>query len=100
MYHHPLTDQHLQKIQEFGVKIIPSVAKKLACGDVGMGAMAEVETITSTLLAENQRRKQKTNGGGPGWKEEWGPTRWIGGSCPTLADPILSPPSKIVVLNA
>ena len=36
MWDHPHTAKHLKKIQRLGIHIIDPVAKKLACGDVGM----------------------------------------------------------------
>lgn len=34
------------------LRIVPPVVKQLACGDVGVGAMAEVETIVAVVLEE------------------------------------------------
>lgn len=52
MWHHPATAKHLALIQEYGFEVIPPISKELACGDVGMGAMAEVDTI---VAAAHQR---------------------------------------------
>ena len=59
MWLHPLTSQHLATIRGFapaaaqpsssGVVVIDPIAKLLACGDVGHGAMAEVADIDRTL---------------------------------------------------
>ncbi|XP_074153069.1 phosphopantothenoylcysteine decarboxylase isoform X2 [Sminthopsis crassicaudata] len=45
MWEHPVTAQHVEQLKGFGYIEIPCVAKKLACGDEGLGAMAEVYTI-------------------------------------------------------
>ncbi|KAK2163464.1 hypothetical protein LSH36_79g08048 [Paralvinella palmiformis] len=45
MYKHPLTTEHIEKLKSWGYLEIPSVEKKLVCGDLGIGAMAEVKTI-------------------------------------------------------
>lgn len=49
MYEHPLTLEQIQRLKAFGYVEIPSVFKKLACGDTGFGAMAEVGTIASCV---------------------------------------------------
>lgn len=55
MYNHPLTREQLCKLQSFGYLRIDAVEKRLACGDVGMGAMASVDTIAEKV-AENLLR--------------------------------------------
>jgi phosphopantothenoylcysteine decarboxylase len=45
MWDSPFTSKQLGALQEMGATTIPPVAKKLACGDEGMGAMASVEEI-------------------------------------------------------
>ncbi|XP_027989240.2 phosphopantothenoylcysteine decarboxylase isoform X3 [Eptesicus fuscus] len=49
MWEHPLTSQQVGQLQAFGYIEIPCVAKKLVCGDQGLGAMAEVDTIVDTV---------------------------------------------------
>ena len=51
MWEHPLTRRHLDQLSELGYREVAPVVKRLACGDVGGGAMAEVETIVETVLA-------------------------------------------------
>lgn len=36
MWNHPLTARQLKFSEELGYRIIPPIAKKLACGDIGM----------------------------------------------------------------
>lgn len=45
MWDNPFTAKHLNLLRELGVQVIPPIRKFLACGDVGIGAMAEPSTI-------------------------------------------------------
>ena len=48
MWDHPFTEKHLNVLcYELHMEVIPPVSKKLACGDTGVGAMAEVPTIVN-----------------------------------------------------
>ncbi|KAM6937120.1 phosphopantothenoylcysteine decarboxylase [Xenentodon cancila] len=49
MWLHPITDQQVSRLREFGYEEIPCISKKLVCGDEGKGAMAEVSTIVSVV---------------------------------------------------
>nr|XP_015859655.1 phosphopantothenoylcysteine decarboxylase isoform X3 [Peromyscus maniculatus bairdii]XP_042136931.1 phosphopantothenoylcysteine decarboxylase isoform X3 [Peromyscus maniculatus bairdii] len=49
MWKHPLTAQQVGQLKAFGYMEIPCVSKKLVCGDQGLGAMAEVETIVDKV---------------------------------------------------
>uniref|UniRef100_A0A5F9CKV8 Flavoprotein domain-containing protein n=1 Tax=Oryctolagus cuniculus TaxID=9986 RepID=A0A5F9CKV8_RABIT len=49
MWEHPITAQQVDQLKAFGYIEIPCVAKKLVCGDQGLGAMAEVETIVDKV---------------------------------------------------
>ena len=52
MYNHPITNIHLDTIKSFNYEkcvIVSPISKKLACGEVGMGAMAEVTEIVEVL---------------------------------------------------
>lgn len=40
MWYQKVTRAHVEALEARGVKIVPPVAKTLACGDLGMGAMA------------------------------------------------------------
>mmetsp|Transcript_21916 Transcript_21916/g.37593 ORF Transcript_21916/g.37593 Transcript_21916/m.37593 type:complete len:190 (-) Transcript_21916:38-607(-) len=51
MWEHPATAQQLDVVRRWGVTVIPPVCKTLACGDSGIGAMAEVDTIISAVSA-------------------------------------------------
>ncbi len=50
MFEHPLTAVHLTLLEEIlGYTVIPPISKKLACGETGIGAMAEPKDIVSVL---------------------------------------------------
>ncbi|XP_012362941.1 phosphopantothenoylcysteine decarboxylase isoform X4 [Nomascus leucogenys] len=49
MWEHPITGQQVDQLKAFGYVEIPCVAKKLVCGDEGLGAMAEVGTIVDKV---------------------------------------------------
>ncbi|XP_063099394.1 phosphopantothenoylcysteine decarboxylase isoform X3 [Cavia porcellus] len=49
MWEHPVTAQQVGQLKAFGYTEVPCVAKKLVCGDQGLGAMAEVETIVEKV---------------------------------------------------
>lgn len=56
MYEHPLTREHIERLKGLGYVEIPSVYKKLACGDTGYGAMAEVGTVADYVHEHIMRR--------------------------------------------
>lgn len=45
MMEHPITNIQLDVLKTWGAIVIPPQCKKLACGDIGIGAMAPVEVI-------------------------------------------------------
>lgn len=49
MWLHPLTNRHIETLESFGVQVIAPAVKLLACGDTGVGALAEVEDIVSAV---------------------------------------------------
>lgn len=57
MWENPFTRKHLDTCREMGFKVVPPVSKKLACGDVGMGAMADpveiVRAFEQTIQVNN-----------------------------------------------
>lgn len=54
MWDNPLTGQQLEALRLRGIGIIPPVAKTLACGDTGMGAMASPADIVAAVVAALQ----------------------------------------------
>lgn len=49
MLTHPVTQDNLIKLMNFGVKIISPVEKTLACGETGVGAMAPIDQIVKEI---------------------------------------------------
>jgi len=50
MYEHPAVQENLSKLRNRGVYIIEPKESVLACGDVGKGALADVDQIVSVVL--------------------------------------------------
>lgn len=50
MYMHPYTSEHIGRLNRLGYLEIPVIEKRLACGDTGLGAMAETEQIVEIVL--------------------------------------------------
>uniref|UniRef100_A0A0B6ZD77 Uncharacterized protein n=1 Tax=Arion vulgaris TaxID=1028688 RepID=A0A0B6ZD77_9EUPU len=49
MWEHPITATHIATLKGFGYTEVPCISKKLACGDTGYGAMAEVSTLVTAV---------------------------------------------------
>jgi len=49
MFTKEITQRNLKTLEEFGYKIIPPREKLLACGDIGMGALAKNEVIIDEI---------------------------------------------------
>lgn len=54
MWDSPFTSKHLEACQQLGVKVVPPISKRLACGDVGRGAMAEPADVAAACRRELQ----------------------------------------------
>ena len=50
MWHQRITREHVETLEARGVQVVPPIAKKLACGDVGVGAMAEPADVARRAL--------------------------------------------------
>lgn len=50
MYSHKTVAENLGKLRSFGWKIIEPEFGRTACGDVGLGRLADIETIVNTAL--------------------------------------------------
>ncbi|KAF9778596.1 flavoprotein [Thelephora terrestris] len=58
MYNHPLTNEHLHVVKEvIGYYVVGPIGKTLACGDVGLGAMAEWRDIVQIVVDRFSLRK-------------------------------------------
>lgn len=54
MWEHPATAEHLATLKRwYGERffLVPPIAKRLACGDEGVGAMAEINTIVRAVAS-------------------------------------------------
>jgi phosphopantothenoylcysteine decarboxylase len=53
MWEHPLTARHLSQVtaDNANVRVVGPITKGLACGDIGVGAMAEVDEIVTAVRA-------------------------------------------------
>jgi len=87
MWDSPFTKQHLDRLESMGVSIIPPVGKRLACGDVGLGAMAAPEVIAGECLEALRALQGREGGGGRGGGE---------GDAPLLLLPEALPPSELL----
>lgn len=50
MYKHPATQKSLRELENFGVKILPTVEGYLACGDVGEGKLLDPDIIYDYII--------------------------------------------------
>eukprot|EP00053_Salpingoeca_punica_P017358 m.167112 g.167112 ORF g.167112 m.167112 type:complete len:272 (+) comp17190_c0_seq1:128-943(+) len=50
MWEHPVTGRQLDTLRSYGYQVVPPISKTLACGDIGNGAMASVDTIVERIL--------------------------------------------------
>lgn len=77
MYEHPLTLPQLETIQKFwngkrrpmdpnGVVIVPPRVKVLACGEVGLGALAPIDQIVASVMQALQPCPENTQNRNPG----------------------------------
>lgn len=49
MWKHPLVENNIRTLKTLDVEIISPISKELACGEVGIGAMANIEDIVSLV---------------------------------------------------
>lgn len=52
MYENPIVQDNLQKLQKFGMEVIPPDTGYLACGDTGAGKMSSEEVLLQYILKE------------------------------------------------
>ena len=57
MWDHPSVQANMQTLNEHGLyRVVDPVSKRLACGDVGVGGLAEVADIVTAVLQANTSR--------------------------------------------
>ncbi len=49
MYNHPIVQANINRLKSLGFRFIPPASGRLACGDVGEGKLAPVETIVAEI---------------------------------------------------
>jgi phosphopantothenoylcysteine decarboxylase len=54
MWKHPITKKQIDSLRDWGVAIIPPQEKLLACGDQGIGALAEISKIKQVVNKLNK----------------------------------------------
>jgi len=62
MWEHPATRANLQTLRQRGVAVIDPVAGELACGDEGVGRMAEPETIVDAVFDRLKKKVRTARG--------------------------------------
>lgn len=50
MYNNPMTKRNIEQLIQAGYQKIEPRSTRLACGDVGKGALADLETIIESVL--------------------------------------------------
>jgi len=65
MWRHPITGAQLGVLQGWGAAVVPPVEKVLACGDLGVGAMAGVADIVAACRALVAVRVEAEAGAAP-----------------------------------
>jgi len=60
MWNHPVTREHLHKLESWGSLVLPPISKTLVCGDSGAGAMAEVDTIVEFVRDLQSKMEAKS----------------------------------------
>jgi phosphopantothenoylcysteine synthetase/decarboxylase len=67
MWKHPLMWEHMLRLEEWEIRVIDPVSKKLACGEVGVGAMEDIDKIYNIVAndfkADSPYVKRKVRSG-------------------------------------
>lgn len=62
MYQNKIVQNNIEKLKDFGYEFIEPAIGRLACGDVGVGKLADVNTIVERVLAELNDKEQDLKG--------------------------------------
>ncbi|MEN8075454.1 bifunctional phosphopantothenoylcysteine decarboxylase/phosphopantothenate--cysteine ligase CoaBC [Clostridioides difficile] len=62
MYRNKIVQGNIEKLKGFGYDFIEPASGRLACGDVGIGKLADVNTIVERVLTELDDREQDLKG--------------------------------------
>ena len=66
MWEHPITEKQLKALDDLGVWVVPPQSKTLACGDVGMGAMASTDVLCDVIRHCFEEHLHRHSTGSPG----------------------------------
>ena len=58
MYQNPIVQNNISKLKDFGYKFIEPTSGRLACGDEGVGKLANINTIVERVIKELEDKKQ------------------------------------------
>ncbi|MGL5354319.1 MAG: bifunctional phosphopantothenoylcysteine decarboxylase/phosphopantothenate--cysteine ligase CoaBC [Clostridium sp.] len=59
MYKNIIVQNNIEKLKGFGYEFIEPASGRLACGDIGIGKLADVSTIVETVLYELNKTEKK-----------------------------------------
>ena len=62
MYENKIVQNNIQKLKSFGYEFIEPASGRLACGDIGKGKLADVNTIVERVLFELEDKEQDLKG--------------------------------------
>ena len=58
MYQNPIVQNNISKLKDFGYKFIEPASGRLACGDIGIGKLADLNTIVERVIEELEDKEQ------------------------------------------
>ena len=62
MYQNRIVQGNIEKLKAYGYEFIEPASGRLACGDIGIGKLADVNTIVERVLSELSDKEQDLNG--------------------------------------
>ncbi|MDU2490820.1 MAG: bifunctional phosphopantothenoylcysteine decarboxylase/phosphopantothenate--cysteine ligase CoaBC [Clostridium celatum] len=62
MYQNRIVQGNIEKLKSYGYEFIEPASGRLACGDIGIGKLADVNTIVERVLAELSDREKDLKG--------------------------------------
>ena len=62
MYQNRIVQGNIEKLKAYGYEFIEPASGRLACGDIGIGKLADVNTIVERVLTELNDKEQDLNG--------------------------------------
>ena len=62
MYQNRIVQGNIEKLKSYGYEFIEPASGRLACGDIGIGKLADVNTIVERVLTELNDKEQDLNG--------------------------------------